>query len=58
MKATTTERAAMLKQATKPILKRRVGYIDEEVSFTHSKLAQISINEDKGREEENFYLES
>lgn len=44
----------MLKQAAKPTLKRKVGYTDEEVSFTRSKLAQMEIDEntaEKGNEE-------
>ena len=56
MKATFkfTEKAVMSKQITKPILKRKVGYTDEEVSFTRSKLAQMEIDEnraEKGIEE-------
>jgi hypothetical protein len=54
VKATFREKAVMLKQAAKPTLKRKVGYTDEEVSFTRSKLAQMEIDEntaEKGNEE-------
>jgi hypothetical protein len=60
VKATFTERAVVSKQATKPVLKRKVGYADEEVSFTRSKLAQMEIDEnmaEKGNEEENPHLD-
>ena len=30
----------------KPTLKRKVGYVDEEVSITRSKLAQMEIAEE------------
>jgi hypothetical protein len=56
VRAAFTERAVTSKQATKPILKRKVGYTDEEVSFTRSKLAQMKIGEsvaEEGNEEEN-----
>jgi hypothetical protein len=56
VKATFAEKA-VLKQASKPILKRKVGYTDEGVSYTRSKLAQMEIDEDgteKGNEAENL----
>ena len=56
MKATFAEKA-VLKQDSKPILKRKVGYTDEGVSYTRSKLAQMEIDEDgseKGNEAENL----
>jgi hypothetical protein len=31
--------------APKPTLKRKVGYVDEEVSITRTKLAQMEIAE-------------
>jgi hypothetical protein len=40
------------KTVTKPTLKRKVGYVDEGVSVTRAKLAQLKIGEkatvDKG----------
>lgn len=48
----TTRKAVMSKQIIKPILKRKVGYADEEVSFTRSKLAQMDINENRGDKED------
>lgn len=60
MKATFTERAIPSKRVIKPILKRKVGYADEEVSFTRSKLAQMEIDEDrakKGNEGESSHLD-
>jgi hypothetical protein len=60
VKASFTERAVALKQVTKPILRRKVGYVNEEVSFTRSKLARMEIVEsmaEKGNEEENSHLD-
>ena len=56
MKATFTEKAISSKQFTKPILKRKVGYMDEEISFTCSKLAQMEL--DRNRTEEGNEEES
>ena len=61
MKAAFAEKAVTSKQNTKPILKRRVGYADEEVSFTHSKLAQMDIDgnrgdPEKGNKEDNLNI--
>ena len=56
MKATFTEKAVSSKQVTKPTLKRKVGYTYEEISFTHTKLAQMEIDEngaEKGNGEES-----
>ena len=59
MKATFTEKTFLSKQViNKPTLKRKVGYIDEEVSFTRFKLAQLEIGKEgdvteKGSEEGN-----
>ena len=59
MKATFTEKTVLSKQViNKPTLKRKVGYIDEEVSFTRFKLAQLEIGKEgdateKGSEEGN-----
>jgi hypothetical protein len=33
-------------EKVKPILKRRVGYMDEQVSITRAKLAEMEISED------------
>ena len=41
MKAVSREKFA--KMPTKPTLKRKVGYIDEGVSTTRAKLAQLKI---------------
>lgn len=59
MKATFTEKSISSKQViNKPTLKRKIGYIDEEVSFTRFKLAQLEIGKkgaatEKGSEEGN-----
>ena len=59
MKATFTEKSISSKQViNKPTLKRKVGYVDEEVSFTRFKLAQLEIGQkraatEKGSEEGN-----
>lgn len=56
MKATFAEKSISSKQVSKPILKRKVGYTDEEISFTRFKLAQMEIKEksaEKGTEEVN-----
>jgi hypothetical protein len=58
VKATFTEKSISSKQVMKPTLKRKVGYMDEEVSFTRFKMAQLEIGKkraapEKGSEEGN-----
>jgi hypothetical protein len=59
VKATFTKKAILSKQVTKPILKRKVKYTDEEILFTHSKLAQMEVDENRAKKEnEESHLES
>jgi hypothetical protein len=54
VKAAFTEKVVMSKEVSKPTLKRKVGYTDEEVSSTRYKLAQMEIDDSlakKGNEE-------
>jgi hypothetical protein len=54
VKAAFTEKVVMSKELSKPILKRKVGYTDEEVSYMRSKLTQMEIDDNlakKGNEE-------
>ncbi|KAF8969131.1 hypothetical protein BDZ97DRAFT_1915494 [Flammula alnicola] len=46
-----TQNTAPVEKA-KPLLKRRVGYAEEEVSITRAKLAEMEIGEEKDNSEE------
>lgn len=48
MKAASTEKVS--KPSMKTTLKRKVGYIDEKVSATRTKLVQMEITEAKEQE--------
>ena len=48
MKAASMEKIS--KPSMKTTLKRKVGYIDEEISATCTKLAQMETMEAKGQE--------
>ena len=39
-------------EKVKPTLKRRVGYMDEQVSITRAKLAEMEISDDMETSEE------
>ena len=45
-------RKATPNENVKPTLKRRVGYVEEEVSITHAKLSKMEISEDIKENEE------
>lgn len=47
-----TRKATPSIEKVKPALKRRVGYIDEQVSITRAKLAEMEISEDMETSEE------
>ena len=38
-------------EKVKPTLKRRVGYVEEEVSITRAKLAEMEISEEKEKDD-------